>query len=162
MSPLDTARDQTSPAQKSHCVNTIEEGTGQKSHCVNTIEEGTGQKSHCVNTVDDTQHEGQLRTCTHPVSRLTVGAKTKAPSTWGHDVSKMHIETVLQKLVSRLARSHSQLTRHSWREPPIGMCCLQVDVFQSFLVSTRLMDHEQIYHVPPVAICSTIAPNAGS
>ena len=44
VSPLDTAKDQTRP--------------GQKSHWVNTIEESTGQKSHCVSTKDDTQDEG--------------------------------------------------------------------------------------------------------
>ena len=85
MSPPDTAKRPNKPWAEitlshlhrgTHCEEiTLGQYHGRRHWAeIITIEvECTGQKSHCVNTMDDTQDEG--------VSRLTVGAKTKARQT---------------------------------------------------------------------------------
>ena len=91
----------------------------------------SGQKSHCVNTKDDTQNDGEPRTCTHSVSRLTVGVRTKARQTPSTFVTVSHGCTL--RLYCKTCVSSGKVV--TFGEPPIGIrCCLQVDVFQSFLV----------------------------
>ena len=60
----------------------------------------------------------------------------------GHGISRRHMEAVLQNW-SFVWQGRILSCLVTLGELPIGIrCCCQVDVFQSFLVSTQFMNHE--------------------
>ena len=144
--------------------------------CQYRQEEGTGQKSLCEH-----HRRHSRRGITKNVHSLCISldCRRQDQSTFRlHQHWPRHLKDAYQgcivKLESRPARSHSQQSRHPWRTVHWNSglfshrCLPNVFALAPISLTMNSADllchsgHRSRRHVPPVVICSTMAPNAGS